>query len=129
MAATCTTNGITVSVQTQYLAEHSNPLASKFTFTYEINIENGSPFTVQLLRRYWKITDSNGLVRTVDDVGVVGVQPLIAPNENFQYNSYCVFMTEIGRMYGKYQMMRQSDGVLFDVEIPAFQMVAPSKDN
>ena len=60
-----TTNGITVSVQTQYLPAHSNPRAGKLIFGYHIAIENGSPHTVQLLRRHWVIQEASGELRDI----------------------------------------------------------------
>jgi len=43
--------GVTISVETFYQPEYSNPLTSEFMFAYRITIENNNPFPVQLLRR------------------------------------------------------------------------------
>ena len=66
---TSTTNGITVSVETQYLPSHSNPREGKFIFGYHITIVNRSSFTVQLLRRHWVITNADGIMREVEGSG------------------------------------------------------------
>lgn len=124
-----TTNGITVSVETQYLAAHSNPRELKFLFGYHIVIENGSPFTVQLLRRHWFIQDSDGRLREVEGEGVIGVQPVLQAGESHEYASFCNLETEIGKMRGTYLMSRLDDGSLFEVTIPEFRMVAPFRLN
>ena len=129
MMETLTTNGITVSVQTQYLPEHSNQRAEKFIFGYHITIENGSPHTVQLLRRHWIIQDSDGQIREVEGDGVVGQQPVLEPGDSHAYSSYCPLRTEIGKMSGTYLMIRQDNESLFEVAIPEFRMAAPLKLN
>lgn len=126
---TSTTNGITVSVESQYLPEHSNPRARKYIFGYHISIENGSPSTIQLLRRKWYITDGTGTMREVEGEGVVGRQPIIAPGDSHEYLSFCNLPTEVGKMSGYYTMIRTSDGTELVVEIPEFQMFTPSLFN
>ncbi len=122
----CTTNGIKVSVETQYLPEHSNPRGQKFIFGYHITIENGSNTIVKLLRRHWFITDSNGTLREVEGEGVVGRQPVLQPGDSHEYLSFCNLFSEIGKMRGTYTMLRMDTNTFFEVEIPEFQMFAPA---
>lgn len=124
-----TTNGITVAVYNEYLPEYSQPRAGKFVFGYFISIENGSPHTVQLLRRHWVIQQASGEVREVKGEGVVGLQPVIEPGASHEYTSHCELYSDIGRMSGNYLMRRCDDDSLFEVSIPAFQLVAPFKLN
>ena len=126
---TLTTHDITISVETEYLAGHSNPREGKFIFGYHITIENGSPYTVQLLRRHWVIRDATGIMREVEGEGVVGQQPVLGPGEVHGYSSFCNLDTEIGQMSGEYLMTRLEDGSFFDAGIPEFRMVAPFKMN
>lgn len=126
---TLTTNGITISVETQYLTAHSNPRAHKFLFGYRIMIENGSPHTVQLLRRHWVIQESDGQLREVEGEGVVGLQPILAPGEFHEYSSFCDLHTDIGKMSGTYLMVRRDNESLFEVTIPEFRLVAPARLN
>lgn len=126
---TLTTNGITVSVETQYLPSHSNPRDLKFIFGYHIAIENGSPFVVQLLRRHWVIQHADGRIREVEGEGVIGEQPVLNPGERHEYSSFCDLDTEIGKMHGTYLMTRRDDGSLFEVAIPEFRMTAPFRMN
>ena len=92
-------------------------------------IENKSEYTVQLLKRKWNIFDSNGEHRVVEGDGVVGQQPVLAPNEIYEYESACNLNTDMGKMRGIYQMMRIVDKENFYVEIPEFKLIAPQRLN
>ena len=121
--------GVEVSVETFYQPDYSNPVNGEFMFAYRITIENHNKFTVKLLQRQWYIFDSNGQQREVDGEGVVGVQPVLIPGQQFQYVSGCNLKTEMGRMYGHYIMENQNTKSNFKVKIPAFEMIAPFKNN
>ena len=121
--------GITISVETYYQPEYSNPVNSDFMFAYQITITNSNAFPVKLLTRHWHICDSNGSLREVEGEGVVGVQPQINSGESYQYISGCNLRSEIGKMYGTYQMENINTKKPFDVVIPAFDMCAPFKLN
>ena len=123
------TEGITISVETYYQPEYSNPVNSEFMFAYRITIENNNNFPVKLLSRHWHIYDSNGSLREVEGEGVVGVQPEINPGTSYQYVSGCNLRSEIGKMMGTYQMENINTQKHFDVLIPAFEMCAPFKLN
>lgn len=121
--------GITISVETYYQPDYSNPVNSEFMFAYRITIENNNAFPVKLLRRHWHIYDSNGSLREVEGEGVVGVQPQINTGESYQYVSGCNLRTEIGKMSGMYEMENINTKKAFDVIIPSFEMCAPFKLN
>ena len=121
--------GVTISVETYYQPEYSNPVNGEYMFAYRITIENNNLFAVKLLRRHWHIYDSNGSLREVEGEGVVGVQPQINPGESYQYVSGCNLRSEIGKMYGTYQMENMNSKKQFDVVIPSFEMCAPFKLN
>ena len=121
--------GITVSVETFYQPEYSNPSASEFMFAYRITIENKNIYPVKLLRRHWYIYDASGSLREVEGEGVVGVQPQINPGNEYQYISGCNLQTEMGKMYGTYLMENCNNNKQFDVIIPAFEMTVPFKMN
>lgn len=116
-------------METFYQPDYSNPVNGEFMFAYRITIENHNKFTVKLLQRQWYIFDSNGQQREVDGEGVVGVQPVLIPGQQFQYVSGCNLKTEMGRMYGHYIMENQNTKSNFKVKIPAFEMIAPFKNN
>ena len=124
-----TTDGIKISVEPTYQPNHSRPLHNKYMFSYRISIENDSTFTVQLLWRHWFIYDSNATLRAVDGEGVIGELPILSPGETHEYESWCELMTDLGKMYGYYTFVRQTDGEQFKVMIPEFQLVDPTKLN
>jgi len=121
--------GVEISVETFYQPDYSNPIQSEFMFAYRISIENHNSFPVKLHRRHWYIFDSNGSCREVEGEGVVGVQPVLAPGERYQYVSGCNLRTEMGKMYGTYQMENLNSKQFFEVNIPAFEMIVPFKGN
>ncbi len=121
--------GIEITVETFYQADYSNPLKGEYMFAYRITIENHNKFTVKLIRRHWFIFDSNAENREVEGEGVVGVQPILLPGENYQYVSGCNLKTEMGKMHGSYQMENENSKQLFSVNIPSFDLIAPSKLN
>jgi ApaG protein len=121
--------GVTISVETFYQPDHSNPLSNDFMFAYRITIENMNQFAVKLLSRHWFIFDSDGSQREVEGEGVIGVQPQINPGEKYQYISGCNLHTELGTMHGTYLMENCYNKKQFSVNIPLFQMEAPGKLN
>ncbi|UOQ71984.1 Co2+/Mg2+ efflux protein ApaG [Hymenobacter cellulosilyticus] len=126
---TTTTQGVTVSVTTNYLPDYSSPAQEHYVFAYKIDILNGSEYTVKLLRRHWYIYDANGVVREVEGEGVVGQQPVLEPGESHQYVSGCNLKSGLGKMCGSYQMERLVDGREFSVDIPEFTLVVPYRLN
>ena len=123
------TEGVTVTVETFYQPDYSNPVSGEFMFAYRITLQNNNAFPVKLLRRHWYIFDSNGSQREVEGEGVVGVQPQINPGEQYQYVSGCNLRTEMGKMYGIYIMENITSGKQLDVKIPVFDMIVPFKMN
>ena len=126
---TTTTQGVAVSVTTNYLPDYSSPSQEHYVFAYKIDILNGSEYTVKLLRRHWYIYDANGVVREVEGEGVVGQQPVLEPGESHQYVSGCNLKSGLGKMRGTYQMERIVDGQEFTVDIPEFTLVVPYRLN
>ncbi len=123
------TEGVRVSIETDYQQEYSSPLQSHYVFTYRILIENYSEHTVRLLRRHWFIFDANAVIREVEGEGVVGLQPTLEPGASHEYVSGCNLKTEMGKMRGTYLMERIVDGNQFTVVIPEFMLIAPFKLN
>lgn len=123
------TEGVSITVETFYNEQQSNPMLNEYTFNYRISIDNFSNFPIKLLRRYWQIFDSNGSVREIEGDGVVGQQPVLEPGESFQYVSGANIKTDMGRMVGRYQMENMLNKKLFYVEVPEFDLIAPYKMN
>jgi len=123
------TEGVKVTVLTEFQPEYSSPAQAHYVFTYKISIENCSEYTVQLLRRHWFIYDANGSLREVEGEGVVGQQPVLEPGEIHEYISGCNLKTGIGKMKGTYLMERVVDAKQFRVRIPEFTMIVPYRLN
>ena len=115
---------ISVSVNTTYLAEQSDPEADRYVFAYTITISNTGTVAAQLISRHWIITDADNVVQEVKGLGVVGEQPLLRPGEHFEYTSGTAMGTPVGTMHGTYQMVAE-DGNKFDAEIPLFTLAMP----
>lgn len=115
---------IKVSAVTQYLAEQSDEPAGRFVFAYTIKIHNTGNIAAQLISRHWIITDAQGLVQEVRGLGVVGAQPLLQPDESYEYTSGASIATAVGTMKGSYQMVA-SDGTRFEAPIPQFTLSVP----
>ena len=119
-----TTRSISITVEPIFLEERSSPPENKYVWAYHVRIQNEGPETVQLLNRYWRITDAVGRVQEVRGPGVVGEQPVIKPGESFEYTSASPLTTPSGIMVGAYQMETQA-GERFDVAVPAFSLDSP----
>lgn len=123
------TQGVKVSVETEYQAAYSSPGQSHFVFTYKITIENTSDYTIQLKRRRWLIFDAGFLQQEVEGEGVVGQQPILEPGQVHQYVSGCNIKSGMGKMAGSYSMERMVDGTKMSVAIPPFVLMAPLRMN
>jgi len=110
---------IHIEVQTFPLAEHHQPDIGRFVFGYHISIYNRVPIPVQLLDRYWLITDGLGRQQVVRGKGVIGQQPIIEAGESYEYSSFCPLTTTFGYMEGSYGM-RDANGCEFRVPVSLF---------
>lgn len=115
---------IQVSARTAFIPEQSDLENGRYVFAYTITITNAGNIPAQLVSRHWIITDANNQVQEVRGLGVVGEQPLLRPNESFQYTSGTAIATPVGTMRGSYQMVAE-DGAQFDAPIPEFTLSMP----
>ncbi|WP_058912213.1 Co2+/Mg2+ efflux protein ApaG [Entomohabitans teleogrylli] len=116
---------VCVQVQSVYIESQSSPDEERFVFAYTVTIRNLGRTPVQLLGRYWLITNGNGRQTEVQGAGVVGVQPHIAPGSEYQYTSGAVLETPLGTMQGHYEMVDEQ-GDIFHVAIPVFRLAIPT---
>ena len=119
-----TKHEITVSARTAFIPDQSDAQSGRYVFAYTITITNTGTVPAQLISRHWIITDSNNQVQEVRGLGVIGEQPLLRPNESFEYTSGTAIATPVGTMRGSYQMVAE-DGVEFDAPIPEFTLSMP----
>jgi ApaG protein len=117
-------HGFIIQTQVNYLPDQSDESDNRFVFSYTISITNLGSVAAKLVSRHWIITDAHNHVQEVRGQGVVGEQPLLKPNQSFEYTSGTVLTTQVGTMRGSYQM-EADDGTQFDVEIPLFVLSVP----
>ena len=119
------TKNIRVSVKTDFLSDQSDVENKLWVWSYHILIENNGNNTVQLVDRYWKITDESGHIKEVNGSGVIGRQPNIKPGESFEYSSGTPLNKPSGFMLGNYRMINEKNESFF-IDIPIFSLDIPS---
>ena len=115
-------NGIEILVKPFYADELSKPYMNRHIFVYKIKIKNNSTNKVQLLRRKWKIVENDGTNYSIEGEGVIGKQPVIESNEEFEYASQAILYADSGIMYGTYSFINLDTNNVMEVEIPAFSL-------
>ena len=119
-----TSNDVRITVTPSFLVDQSAPEDNVYVWAYHVIIENLGNDTVQLMTRYWRITNALGELQEVRGDGVIGEQPVLAPGDMFEYTSGCPLSTSSGFMVGSYQM-KAGDGSTFEADIPAFSLDSP----
>ena len=119
---------IYIVAATRYLPEHPASADDQYAFAYHITIKNECGKTIQLMNRYWLITDADGKKIEVQGAGVIGEQPTIKHGEQFEYTSGAIIDTPVGAMEGYYEM-QQDDGSAFKVPILPFSLAVPHTIN
>ena len=116
---------VCIQVQSICVESQSIPEEERYVFAYTITIRNLGRTNVQLLGRYWLITNSNGRQTEVQGEGVIGEQPVIPPGGEFQYTSGAILETPLGTMEGHYEMV-DHQGQPFRTAIPVFRLAIPT---
>ena len=119
------TKNIRVSVKTNFLSDQSDTENNLWVWSYHILIENNGNDKVQLIDRYWKITDATGIIKEVKGSGVIGEQPTIKPGEFFEYTSGTPLNKSSGFMSGNYRMINENNESFF-IGVPVFYLDIPS---
>lgn len=119
----CITDGFRITVQPEYMTEHSSPAEGKYLFSYTITIRNESSRRARLCSRHWIIVDADGERTDVRGEGVIGETPMLAPGTAYRYSSFCPLPTEWGTMEGTY-VMEADDGEVFEVAVARFFLVS-----
>ncbi|MDT0554074.1 MAG: Co2+/Mg2+ efflux protein ApaG [Bacteroidetes bacterium MedPE-SWsnd-G1] len=118
------TNGIKISVETNFVGTSYHHERLHYAFDYKITIENQSNDSVQLLARHWNIFDSLNNIEIVEGAGVVGKKPILKPGGSHSYRSHCLLTSTLGAMNGYYEMVNFTTTKPFLVQIPTFQLLA-----
>ena len=118
---------VRVDVEPAYRDDESSVAEQRFVFSYTITVHNHSDHAVQLLARYWKITQGSGKVQEVRGKGVVGKQPMIGPGQTFRYTSRAVLESPVGVMEGAYTCVDAAAQRPFEVAIAPFRLAGPNQ--
>lgn len=118
------THGVKIMVRPIYRRGNSSPRTGRYVWTYDVKIQNCRDEEIQLLNRFWRISDANGHVEEVQGPGVVGDRPMIKPLENYNYSSQTFISTPSGTMYGYYEMI-STKGDSLKIDIPIFPLELP----
>ena len=121
-------NNINIKVETTFIKDRSSIEVPIYIFAYNVEIKNTQTVEVQLLSRYWHITDGNRQIEEIRGPGVVGLKPIIQPEEIFQYSSFCPLKTPFGVMHGAFQM-KNSAGDYFNALVSPFRLTIPDHVN
>lgn len=116
---------VTIVAVASYLPEQSIVDRKRYLWSYEITVTNESDHIIQLLNRYWRITEMTGHVEEVRGPGVVGLQPIIKPGKKFTYSSFCQLSTPQGTMEGHFEM-QTLDEDMFQAQVPKFVLASPT---
>ncbi|SEL19381.1 Co2+/Mg2+ efflux protein ApaG [Halomonas daqiaonensis] len=118
---------IHVDVAPDFCLEESAPDEQRFVFSYTVTVHNTSRHSVQLLARYWRITQGSGKVQEVRGKGVVGQQPMIAPGQTFRYTSRAILDGPVGVMEGAYTCVDTASQRPFEVAVAPFRLAGPNQ--
>jgi ApaG protein len=106
-----------------YMPSLDAPDEKPHPFVYFISIKNDSGERVTIRGRKWIVREDDGEVAVVEGDGVIGQTPVLAPGEDFSYNSYHVVAggAEVeGAFFGE-----TANGEWVFVRIPAFRLDVP----
>jgi ApaG protein len=126
---TAISEGVRITVNTQYRPDLSRTEQGLYFFNYRIEIKNKNQFQIQLLHRDWYIFDSLNDANFVSGEGVIGEQPSLLPDEQFIYTSSVELNSEVGFMKGFYTFLNLGTEALFQVNVPTFQLITPPRLN
>ncbi|QJC29907.1 Co2+/Mg2+ efflux protein ApaG [Enterobacteriaceae endosymbiont of Plateumaris sericea] len=110
-----------IKVNSIYIESQSIPKSNRYVFAYTITINNLGKKLLQLISRYWIITNGNGKEIQIHGEGVIGKKPYIKPGNNFKYTSGTILETPIGTMQGHYIMIDENSNIFY-VDIPVFRL-------
>jgi len=119
------TQGIKVSVETNFEGTFYKNYKMHYAFGYTVTIENKGKDEVQLISRYWSISDALNHSEIVEGEGVIGQKPVIQPGQKHSYSSGCLLISPFGAMKGHYNMVNFTTTGKFKVVIPSFKLSAP----
>lgn len=127
MIAAQLAQAVDVEVEATFHAQESCRSESRYVFRYTVTVHNHSSRSIQLLARYWRITQGDGEVQEVRGRGVVGQQPIIAPGQLFRYTSRAIVDAPVAIMEGAYTCVDTASQRPFEVAIAPFRLAGPNQ--
>ena len=121
--------GVKVTVTSQFRPDLSHLDLGRFFFNYRIEIKNFNNFKIRLLHRDWYIFDSLREATFVSGEGVVGEQPVLQSGESFKYTSGVELTSELGYMKGFFTFINLGTENHFQVHVPQIHLNCPLKLN
>ena len=116
--------GLSVEVsEVLYVPTLEAPEEKPHPFVYFIDIINDSSKQVTFHGRKWVIREHNGELTILEGDGIVGVRPVVPPNDRYSYNSYHV-VAGSGAAWGAFYGVTE-DGERVMVPIPEFGLAIP----
>ncbi|QJC38506.1 Co2+/Mg2+ efflux protein ApaG [Enterobacteriaceae endosymbiont of Donacia fulgens] len=112
---------IYIKTNSIYIKSQSIPTVNRYVFTYTITIHNLGKKILQLISRYWSITNGNGKKIQIYGEGIISKKPYIKPGNNFHYTNVTILETPIGIIEGHYIIIDENNDV-YHVEIPIFRL-------
>ena len=113
------------------LVYHKDPInlpsEQPHAFIYFITISNLSDRSVRIIGRKWLIQNEDDTKIVIEGDKIVGETPVIAPGEEFSYNSYHVTSMN-AKVRGSYHGVDQMDQKIH-VKVPEFELVIPQEDS
>jgi ApaG protein len=112
------------------LVYHKDPInlpsEQPHAFIYFITITNLCDRSVRIIGRKWLILNEDGTQIVIEGDKLVGETPVIAPGEEFSYNSYHVTSMN-AKVRGSYHGIDQMDQKIH-AKIPEFELIIPEAD-
>lgn len=118
---------ISVLDKVVYQPAMETPPDRPYCFVYFVTIRNESEHTLTIRGRKWVVTNAQGRVTVVEGEGVVGKIPLLAPGEEFSYNSFHLLDTRSGQAEGRFFGV-DDEGRPVLTRLETFEMRVPGED-
>lgn len=127
---TCFTSGIKLSVESAFRDIIEEEGIKRYIFAYRLRLVNESGFTVALKRCHWYLAETLGKPRSM-----TGRPPydeasrVLEPGDGMEYVARCDIGSDMGVMFGRYEVERCIDGETITLEIPRFDLLSPYRFN
>jgi len=116
------TQGIRVSVTTNFEKKLLKNQRFFHLFRYHITIENQSKDTVQLIHRCLEFFDPLKGKEIVKEEGINGKKPVIKSGQSFSFSSKYLLVSPLGAMQGFFTMLNFTTTQKIKISVPVFRL-------